>query len=255
MLPWLSLKSTVEMETPRVLRLLGSSPFVLLCDHASNRIPDELNQLGLASVDLARHIAWDIGAAGVTEALSEIFDAPAILCNTSRLVIDCNRQLNAHDLIPEVSDGTAVPGNAKLAESAKAQRVERFFRPYHNAIEAVLMERAARGVAPPIVVSIHSMTACLAGENRPWQIALSSFVDRSLAEPLLASLRQDADIVVGDNEPYDLDPRVDYSIPEHALSRGLQHLQVEFRNDVIADRDAQHQWALRFAGALRAVRG
>ena len=241
------------METPRVIRPLGSSQFVLFCDHASNRVPEELNQLGLTSAELARHIAWDIGAAGVTEALSEIFDAPAILCNTSRLVIDCNRQLDAHDLIPEVSDGTAIPGNAHLAGSAKAQRVERFFRPYHNAIESVLMEREERSVAT-IVVSIHSMTASLAGKNRPWQIALSSFLDRSLAEPLLATLRQDAGIVVGDNEPYDLDPKVDYSIPQHALRRGLQHLQVEFRNDIIADRTAQHQWALRFAGALRAVR-
>ena len=242
------------METHRVIRPLGSSQFVLLCDHASNRVPEELNQLGLTSTELARHIAWDIGAAGVTEALSEIFDAPAILCNTSRLVIDCNRQLDAHDLIPEVSDGTAIPGNAHLAECDKAQRVERFFRPYHSAIESVLMEREERSVAT-IVVSIHSMNPSLAGKNRPWQIALSSFLDRSLAEPLLATLRQNSDIVVGDNEPYDLDPKVDYSVPQHALSRGLQHLQVEFRNDVIADRNAQQQWAILFAGALRAVCG
>ena len=244
----------LSLETPQVLRPLGSSPFVLICDHASNRVPDELNQLGLPSAELARHIAWDIGAAGVTEALSEIFDAPAILCNTSRLVIDCNRQLNVHDLIPEVSDGTAIPGNAHLTETAKAQRIERFFRPYHNAIESVLMEREKRRDAP-IVVSIHSMNASLAGKNRPWQIALSSFLDRSLADPLLAILRQDGDIVVGDNEPYDLDPKVDYSVPQHAISRGLQHLQVEFRNDMIADRNAQYQWALRFADALRVLRG
>ena len=242
------------METPRVIRPLGSSQFVLFCDHASNRVPEELNQLGLTSAELARHIAWDIGAAGVTEALSEIFDAPAILCNTSRLVIDCNRQLDAHDLIPEVSDGTAIPGNAHLTEAAKAQRDERFFRPYHGAIESVLMEREERSVAT-IVVSIHSMNPSLAGKNRPWQIALSSFLDRSLADPLLATLRQNPDIVVGDNEPYDLDPKVDYSVPQHALSRGLQHLQVEFRNDVIADRNAQQQWAILFASALRAVCG
>ena len=241
------------METPRVIRPLGSSQFVLFCDHASNRVPEELNQLGLTSAELARHIAWDIGAAGVTEALSEIFDAPAILCNTSRLVIDCNRQLAAHDLIPEISDGTAIPGNAHLTGSAKAQRIERFFRPYHSAIESVLMEREERSVAT-IVVSIHSMNASLAGNNRPWQIALSSFLDRSLAESVLATLRQDTGITVGDNEPYDLDPKVDYSVPQHAMRRGLQHLQVEFRNDVIADRNAQRQWALRFAGALRALR-
>jgi len=240
------------MEKSRTLRPLGSSPFVLLCDHASNRVPDELNRLGLADAELSRHIAWDIGAAGVTEALSEIFDAPAILCNISRLVIDCNRQLNAPDLIPAVSDGTAIPGNALLTQTAKTQRVERYFRPYHNAIESVLMEREGRGISS-IVVSIHSMTASLAGKGRPWQIALSSFLDRSLAEPLLATLRQRADIVVGDNEPYDLDPSVDYSIPYHAIRRGLQHVQVEFRNDVIADRHTQSAWALLFAEALLAV--
>ncbi len=242
------------MEISSIVRPLGSSPFVLICDHSSNRIPDELNLLGLDDAELSRHIAWDIGAAGVTEALSEIFDAPAILCNTSRLVIDCNRQLDAHDLIPEVSDGTVIPGNALLTESAKSQRVERYFRPYHDAIESVLMEREKRGVSS-IVVSIHSMNASLAGISRPWQIALSSYLDRSLAEPLLATLRKRADITVGDNQPYDLDPRVDYSVPYHAMRRGLQHLQVEFRNDVIADRNTQNQWALLFAEALLAVRG
>ena len=242
------------MSRPRILRPRGPSRFVLFCDHASNHVPEEFQNLGLPASELARHIAWDIGAAGVTEALSEIFEAPAILCNTSRLVIDCNRQLNDPGLIPEVSDGTAIPGNMHLAETAKVQRIERFFRPYHDAIESVLMEHEERGVAS-IVVSIHSMTASLAGNNRPWQIAVSSFLDRSLADPLLATLRQHGDIGVGDNEPYDLDPRVDYSVPHHALRRGLQHLQIEFRNDVIAGRWGQHQWALRFANALCAARG
>ena len=244
----------IEIETHRILRPLTSSPFVFICDHASNHVPAELNLLGITHAELSRHIGWDIGAAGVTEALSEIFDAPAILCNTSRLVIDCNRQLNAHDLIPERSDGTAIPGNTRLTEAAKAQRIERYFHPYHDAIESVLMEREERGVSS-IVVSIHSMNPSLAGKSRPWQIALSSFVDRSLAEPMLATLRQRGDIEVGDNQPYDLDPNVDYSIPHHAIRRGWQHLQVEFRNDVIAEPDTQYQWALRFAEALRATKG
>ena len=247
------MQSPGDMSKPLILRPPGPSGFVLLCDHASNHVPEEFQNLGLPAAELARHIAWDIGAAGVTEALSEVFEAPAILCNTSRLVIDCNRQLNDPGLIPEVSDGTAIPANMHLPETARAQRVERFFRPYHDAIESVLVEREERGVAS-IVVSIHSMTPALAGNHRPWQIAVSSFLDRSLADPLLASLRQPGDIVVGDNEPYDLDPRVDYSVPHHALRRGLQHLQIEFRNDLIADQWGQHQWALRFASALGAAR-
>ena len=221
---------------------------MLLCDHARNFVPAELEDLGLPASELSRHIGWDIGAAGVTEALSTILDAPAILCGTSRLVIDCNRQLNAPDLIPEVSDGTSIPGNLRLSESSRAERVERWFRPYHEAIESVLAERRE----PPVVVSIHSMTPSLAGEPRPWQIALSSHVDRSLADPLLNALRRPGDVSVGDNQPYDLDPAVDYSIPFHAMRRGLRHLQVEFRQDEIGDETSQRRWASRLARALAA---
>ena len=237
------------MTAPRILRPKGSGRLVLFCDHASNRIPAELGDLGLPPSELARHIAWDIGAAGVTEVLSEIFDAPAILCNTSRLVIDCNRHLNARDLIPEVSDGTVIPGNRHLSDAARATRIERWFQPYHDAVESVLLEREARGV-PSFAVSIHSMTASLAGKARPWQIAVSSYLDRSLAEPLLAALRRPGDVGVGDNQPYDLDPEVDYSIPFHALRRRLPHIQVEFRQDEIPDAATQHRWALRFARTL-----
>jgi predicted N-formylglutamate amidohydrolase len=238
--------------TPRILRPRGSGRLVLFCDHASNYIPPELHNLGLPPSDLARHIAWDIGAAGVTEALSEIFDAPAILCGASRLVIDCNRHLEASDLMAEISDGTAIPGNLHLDEAARTARIERWFHPYHDAVESVLLERQARGV-PSIAVSIHSMTDSLAGERRPWQIALSSHLDRSLTGPVLAALRHPGDVVVGDNQPYDLDPRVDYSIPFHAIRRGLPHLQVEFRQDEIPDASTQHRWALRFAQALRSL--
>lgn len=238
------------MTASRTLRPQGSGRFVFFCDHASNHIPAELHQLGLPASELARHIAWDIGAAGVTVALSEIFDAPAILCGTSRLVIDCNRNLNAAELIPEISDGTLIPGNLHLSAAARAKRIDRWFHPYHNAIELVLLEREARGVRT-IAVSIHSMAASLAGQPRPWQIAISSYLDRRIAEPVLAALRRPGDVVVGDNQPYDMNPAVDYSMPFHALRRRLPHLQVEFRQNEISDEDTQQQWALRFAQALR----
>jgi len=237
------------LDQARVLRPQGSGRFVLFCDHASNYVPAELRDLGLPAPEIARHIAWDIGAAGVTEALSEILDAPAILCGTSRLVIDCNRQLHASDLIPERSDATVIPGNRNLSEDAKAARIERWFHPYHDAVESVLLEREARGVQS-VAVSIHSMAPSLAGQARPWKIALSSHLDRRLVDPLLAALRLPGDAPVGDNQPYDLDPEVDYSIPFHAMRRGLQHLQVEFRQDEIADASGQRRWALRFAHAL-----
>lgn len=234
----------------RILRPHGASRFVFFCDHASNHVPESLNGLGLPAFELERHIAWDIGAAGVTEALSEIFDAPAILCNTSRLVIDCNRQLKAHDLVPEISDGTVIPGNLNLSEAERASRIERWFQTYHDAGESILLERESRSVET-VVVSIHSMTKCLAGQARPWEIALSSYLDRSLTDQVLAALRRPGDVVVGDNQPYDLDPDVDYTVPFHAMRRGLAHLQVEFRQDLIGEAAAHGPWARRFADALR----
>lgn len=233
----------------RILRPQGAGRFVLFCDHASNAIPAELRHLGLPAHERIRHIAWDLGAAGVTAALSEILDAPAILCNISRLVVDCNRQLNAEDLIPEISDGTIIPGNLHLSATARAVRIERWFHPYHDAVESVLLDRETRGV-PSVVVSIHSMTAALAGQTRPWHIAISSHFDRRVADPVLSALRQAGDIVVGDNQPYDVDPETDYSIPFHALRRRLPHIQVEFRQDEISDATTQYRWALRFAQAL-----
>src|ERR1019366_1582510 len=141
------------MTVPRILRPQGSGRFVLFCDHASNYIPAELHDLGLPASELARHIAWDIGAAGVTGTLSEIFDAPAILCNTSRLVIDCNRHLDASDLIPEVSDGTAIPGNLHLSEAARAARIERCFHPFHDGFSCrqtkTLANRSLQPSRPP----------------------------------------------------------------------------------------------------------
>jgi len=231
------------------LRPQGSSRVVLCCDHASNAIPEELHDLGISSLDLTRHIAWDIGAAGVTRALSEILDAPAILCGTSRLVVDCNRHLDSVDLIPESSDQTTIPGNVHLTLSDRTSRIERWFHPYHNAIEEILCERKGRG-APTLLVSIHSMTASLGGIPRPWEIAFSSHSDRHVVDPVLAALRRSGDILVGDNQPYDLDPDIDYTIPHHALSCGLPHLQVEFRQDEIETTTAQWHWAARFAQAL-----
>ena len=221
------------------------SQFVILCDHASNHVPPELRDLGLPSAELGRHIAWDIGAAGIATELSRIFDAPAILCPTSRLVIDCNRQLDARDLIPEISDGTEIPGNQGLNGQQKAGRIDRWFHTYHDAVESLISEQGS-----PIVLSIHTMTPVLDGSVRPWQIALSSFDDRSLVDPVLHALRAPGDITVGDNQPYDLDPAVDYSIPFHAMRRGLDYLQVEFRQDEVQTPAGQVKWARRFAQAI-----
>jgi predicted N-formylglutamate amidohydrolase len=192
----------------------------------------------------------------VTEILSAIFNAPAILCGTSRLVVDCNRQPGSEDIIPAASDGTVIPGNHHLSDNAKKTRMQYWFYPYHDDVEMVLGARDSQEVQS-VVVSVHSMARSLRsnGKARPWQISLSSHKDRMLADPILAALREPGDVVVGDNQPYNLDPTVDFSIPFHALRRGLPHVQVEFRQDQIADGNGQCAWAARFARALARVVG
>ncbi len=221
---------------------------MIFCDHASRDIPAELKNLGLPPSELARHIAYDIGAAGIAEALANIFDAPAVLSPVSRLVVDCNRHLSAPDLIPAKSDGTAIPGNANLTPDVRTLRIERWFEPYHAMIESILIDRERRGFAS-IAISIHSMTDNLAGSARPWPIAFSSHNDRGLVQPVIDILRADG-VPVGDNEPYSMDPAVDYSVPFHAVCRRLPYLQVEFRQDQVQDSAGQVRWAELFARAL-----
>ena len=232
-----------------VRRSRGLGPYVVVCDHASNFVPAHLNNLGLPSSELSRHIAWDIGAAATAELISERFDSPLILSGTSRLVVDCNRHPGSHDIIPQTSDRTVVPGNLDLTESDRNVRMTNYYEPYHQAIDEVLGKRSNS-----IFLSIHSMTDCLDGEFRPWPIALSSFDDRSLVDPLLIELRRSQQFLVGDNQPYNLDPKVDYSTPRHAIQKGLRYLQVEFRQDEIAAAGGQKLWAERFTNALQASR-
>ncbi len=230
----------------------GSHRFVVICDHASNVIPPELDSLGLAGADLTRHIAWDIGAAGVAEIVARRFDAPAVLCGTSRLVIDCNRYPDDPSAIPEVSDGTRIPGNEGLTAAQRQARRDRFCAPYHAAVTRTIDAALAAG-GRPIILSIHSMTPEMGGRFRPWQITVSSGADRRLADPMLAALRRVAGITVGDNEPYNMDPAEDYSVPVHAIERGLLHLQMEFRQDEVATQEGIERWAAIFNDALELV--
>jgi len=234
----------------RILNRHGRGRFVLLCDHASNRVPAELQNLGLSETDLARHIAWDIGAAALTQLISDHLRTPAILAGISRLVIDCNRQLDSPELIPASSDGTVIPGNSRIDRTAREMRIERWFRPYHDTVERILSERI-RQRSIPVVIAIHSMTPVLHGRSRPWPIAVSSDADRRLSSLLLKALRKPGDILVGDNEPYNVDPLVDYSIPFHALRRGLLNAQLELRQDEISTPAGQQHWALRIARTLQ----
>ena len=229
----------------------GPAPIVIICDHASNRVPPPYGDLGLPRAAFDRHIAWDIGAARISEILARRFNAPAILANVSRLLIDCNRKFEDPGLAPAVSDGTDVPGNRDLSQTEREQRWRAFHQPYHQAVTDTI-ERSLAGGREPVVLSIHSMTPALRGIARPWQIAVCWADDQRLSSPMLGALRARADIVVGDNEPYRLDT-TDYSVPFHAVRRGLKHLQIEFRQDEVADAAGQQRWAGLFGDCLEQV--
>jgi predicted N-formylglutamate amidohydrolase len=175
-----------------------------------------------------------------------------VFCGTSRLVIDCNRHPEDRHAIPEVSDGTPIPANANLSAAARQARVRGYFAPYHAAVAATIDAALAAGNRP-IVLSIHSMTPEMGGRFRPWQIAVSSGADRRLADPMLAALRGTPGITVGDNEPYDMDPAEDYSVPVHALKRDLPHLQIEFRQDEVGSAAGIARWAAIFNQAMERV--
>lgn len=236
----------------RTVNARGAAPMIFICDHASNRVPPEIGDLGIDAAEMQRHIAWDIGAAAVTEILAQRFDAPALFATVSRLVIDCNRNWSDPSLIPEISDGTTIPANRGIGEAEKRRRWDAYHQAYHAAIDAAIEAKLQAGQRPT-VVAIHSMTPAMKGVLRPWQIALCSHDERRLTDCVLSALRRESGIVVGDNEPYNLDPREDYSIPHHAMRRGLPHLQVEFRQDEIESRPGQARWAAIFATAIEAA--
>ena len=230
----------------------GASPLVLVCDHASNRVPRALHHLGLAPAPLREHIAWDIGAADVARRLSRRFNAPLALTNYSRLVLDCNRALNDPTSIPAESDGIAVPGNRGLSQGERLQRAETLFKPYHDAVAQLVAHKVKHG-APPAVVSIHSFTPVFQRTRRPWHVGVLWNEDRRIALPLLEALRRKADIVVGDNEPYSARDGVGYTIAAHAEGAGLAHVALEIRQDLIATSAGADHWAAIVSDALEAA--
>ena len=236
----------------QVHRPHGTSPFILIADHAGRAIPAQLGDLGVAQAERDRHIGWDIGIAGVTERLSERLDAFAILQTYSRLVIDCNRPLEAVGSIVATSDGTPVPGNQTVGEAEKVARALEIFAPYHARITEELDLRSA-GPRPPVLIAMHSFTPTFAGFARPWHAGVLYHRDTRLAHALLAALRAEPGLVVGDNEPYAISDGSDYAIPVHGEQRGLLHVELEIRQDLIADAQGQHEWAERLARILPAL--
>lgn len=220
------------------------SKALLICDHASHRVPAALGALGLDDALLKLHVGWDIGVADVTRRLAARLDAPAVLAGYSRLVIDCNRRPGTPESITEVSDGIDIPGNRGLDPAQRAAREAACFRPYHQAIEAAL----ARRPRPPLLVSLHSFTPVMAGVERPWQVGILWHRDRELARRLINALRADPALSVGDNQPYSGRSPLGYSIPVHA--RDLPHVMIELRQDLIDTHRGAAAWADILAAAL-----
>lgn len=221
---------------------------LLVCDHASNRIPTILGDLGLSPQQLADHISWDPGAAQVARALSIQLDAPLILSGYSRLVIDCNRPLHSAQLIAENSAGIPIPGNHVLSEAQSIQRIRELFVPYHQAIDQLLDLRRQQLTA---LLSVHSFTPVLHGLKRPWHIGIAYRKDNRLAQPLFNSLRRRFELNVGYNQPYRIDDESDYTIPVHAEERSLPGAMVEIRQDRIASDDDIAYWSLLLSEACR----
>ncbi len=230
----------------------GTSDIVLCCEHAAARLPRALGTLGLSDTALGSHIAWDIGAGAVARLLSQRLDAPLVLHNYSRLVIDCNRPLAAGDSIPESAEWGSIAGNAGLTAAQRTTRADTLFKPFHQALQAVLDARGQQR-RRTLLIAIHSFTPNYRGQDRPWDIGLMYGADARLAVPVLAALRRDPRLQVGDNQPYAMEEGIDYTLPEHGQRRGIPHLGVEIRQDQVADPPAQARWAGRLASLLRQV--
>ncbi len=229
----------------------GRAPLLLVCDHASNRIPTALGNLGLDAALLRRHIAYDIGAADLTRLLSRRLDAPAVLAGYSRLIIDCNRQPGDPQSILEESDGVPIPGNVGLSEAEQAARAETFHWPYHHAIDSVFARRRRQG-PEPVLFSIHTFTPTFGGQDRFWDLGVLWNRDPRVAVPLIDLLRRADRLHVGDNEPYS-GKEIAYTINLHAGAAGLPHAAIEVRQDHCEAMAELERWAELLGDALAAI--
>ncbi len=223
---------------------------LILCDHASNHVPDDLAGLGVAPEEFSRHIAYDIGAAAVTRRLAALLDVPAVLTTFSRLIIDPNRGRHDPTLVMRLSDGAIVPGNARIDESGRHERIRRFYAPYDRAVDAAVVRSQRCGIAP-MILTMHSFTPFWRSVARPWPVGILYDRDDRLSRPLIEALRaHPAGYDVGDNEPYAGGLPGD-TVDRHATARGLPNALVEIRQDLISAEAGQAEWAEIFAQILR----
>ncbi len=226
-----------------------NSRWLVICDHATNTVPPDLGgTLGLPQEDMDRHIAFDPGAAGVTVALADALDAPAILSNFSRLVIDPNRGEDDPTLLMRLYDGSVIPGNRDAGAVEKERRLNAYYRPYHSALAELAAQRE-----DTVIVTVHSFTRQLKQRpSRPWHVGVLHSYDRRLSDPFIERLQAEPDLVIGRNQPYSGHLPGD-TIDRHALHHGRQNTLIELRNDLIETETAQVAWGQRLAPILQAA--
>ncbi len=213
----------------------ATAPILLVCDHASRRFPASLGTMGLDPAARRCHLALDIGAGALTEQLADSLGVTAVLCQYSRLIVDCNRQLMDPGAFLEFSDGIVVPGNRNLHQADKDKRANEIYWPYHEAVTGQIERISALGISP-VIISIHSFTPVLNGESRTWEMGVLWDQDRVTAEIFVHDLRA-AGYLVGDNEPYSGKAPQDFTLDHHAESIGLPHVGIEIRQDLIHHQD------------------
>lgn len=240
-------------DSVRITNPDSQGAYVLTCDHASNFIPAEFGGLGLPESELGRHIAWDPGALAVARRMAGTMQATLVETRISRLVLDCNRSLEAPDLVPPLSETTPIPGNERLSQQERQMRIDRCWRPFHDTVATVVEERLARGQETRLV-SVHTFNPVYKGAPRQWQIGIVHDEDTRLARPLISALQAVPGLTVGVNEPYSPADRVYFTLERHARSRGLPCAMIEIRNDEVADEAGQRKWAELLSALLGQIR-
>ncbi|MCJ9427993.1 N-formylglutamate amidohydrolase [Kordiimonas marina] len=239
---------SLEPVQPEILNEDAREGLIILCDHASNVIPAGYDNLGLEDHHLEAHIAWDIGAAEVTRKMCELMGVSAVLAPVSRLVIDCNRELDAHGLIPAVSDDVKIPANSDLSAAAMQARVQAYYDPFHAAAARLVKAHLDAGKVP-LVVGMHSFTPEMAGEVRPWHAGFLWNRDPRLAQAMIGLLERETDLVVGDNLPYS-GKQLYHTMERHGAAHGLPQTTIEIRQDLLASPGNIDAWAALMADVL-----
>jgi len=232
-----------------ICRPRARSMFLITCDHAGSRIPRKLANLALSEAELATHVAFDLGVHDLGRRLCARLDAFTILHNYSRLVVDVNRPPGAADSIVTLSERTRVAANEGLAPGHVRQRVEELFQPYHRRIAAELDRRIASG-RRIVLVSLHTFTPVYMDEPRPWHVGVLYGRDTRLASRVLAGLRADPALIVGDNQPYAVSDASDYTLVTHGENRGIEHVELEVRQDLLANDAGRNSWSERLGSVL-----